>query len=273
MEEEFVVIGAGWGRTGTMSLKTALEMLNIKTYHMEECFKHRDANFWTNLSIKNHVPNNDITKNPFFNVFGKRGFRAAVDFPAASYYKTLMKAYPNAKVILTVRDSNEWYKSCEDTIFTTMPDYPGTSSGVRIIFGLNIPGVGFTQMFHKTMTEDAFSITEGEWDKSRIIKAYEAHNEEVMKEVPSDRLLVLDFSKGDGRWDKLCPFLNLSVPNGTPFPKVNYRSSFQFNIKVYSVLGVMLGCLLLGIPFLFQAQSLIQGDKKKQKQMIQENLL
>jgi len=276
-KDDFVVVGAGWGRTGTMSLKKALEILGIKTYHMEECFKYRDAQFWTSIS-NNHSNNNDdiklINENTFSEVFGKRGFRAALDFPAVSYYKTLMKVYPDAKVILTKRDSEEWYKSCEDTIFTTMPDYPGTSQGVRVIFGLNITGVGFTQMFNKTMTQDAFAIVDGEWDKSKIIRAYEAHNEEVIREVPTDRLLILDFSKGDGQWDKLCQFLNLPIPNGISFPKVNDRSSFQFNIKVYSVLGFIVGCLLLGIPFIFQAQSLIPPVKSKTTTAkLKENLL
>ena len=248
--KEFMIIGAGWGRTGTTSLKNALEIVNIKTYHMEECFKYRDAVFWTNISNANGNAN----RNTFDKIFEKRGFQAALDFPAVSYYKTLMKNYPDAKVILTKRDSEEWYKSCVDTIFTTMPDYPDTSIGIRIIFALHLPGMGFTQMFRKTMTEDAFHLFDGKWNKSRILKAYEEHNEEVMQDVPSDRLLVLDFSKGDGNWEKLCPFLDRSIPYGTPFPRMNDKTSFQFKIQMYSIFGFLFGGFLFGIiSFLFLA--------------------
>lgn len=240
------VIGAGWGRTGTMSLMTALNRIGLKSYHMNECFAQNDALFWIKVS------DGEKSDSDFAEVFNKKGYQAAMDFPASIYYKRLMKQYPDAKVILTIRDAESWYQSCCETIFKTMPDYEHTSIGIRLIFGTGLSGWHFKEMFAKTMTRDAFGNA---FNKEAIIEAYNKHNEEVRRTVPTDKLLVLDLSKGEGSYDTLCSFLD--VPSPSPdeaFPKVNDALTFSRQIEIYNVLGISIGVLGLGIPFLFRAK-------------------
>ena len=99
------VICAGWGRTGTRSLKYALERLTGEpSYHMQNILLNkRDAKIWHNLIFKNQK---NIDWEEIYNSYG-----ACLDFPSCNYYKELMAYYPNAKVILTVRDSNSWIKA------------------------------------------------------------------------------------------------------------------------------------------------------------------
>jgi hypothetical protein len=96
-EKDLIVIGAGWGRTGTHSLYEALTMLGFKTYHMVENFKNQDVAFWT----KKFKDPNSVG---IHEVLGKKGYDATVDWPAAPFYEEMMERYPNGKVILTLRD-------------------------------------------------------------------------------------------------------------------------------------------------------------------------
>ena len=107
------VIGAGMGRTGTESLKLALEQLGFgKCYHMYELIKD-NSRFpcWLQLE-KGEVPDYAVLFD---------GYQSAVDFPAALYYREFMKQYPDAKVILTVRDAGSWYDSASKTILKGIP--------------------------------------------------------------------------------------------------------------------------------------------------------
>ena len=99
------VICAGWGRTGTRSLKYALEYLNGQpSYHMQNILlSKKDAKKWHDSIFLN---NHEFNWEEIFNDYG-----ACLDFPSCNYYKELMVAYPDAKVILTVRDSESWIKS------------------------------------------------------------------------------------------------------------------------------------------------------------------
>lgn len=128
-QTEVKVIGAGWGRTGTMSFKTAMEILGMKCYHMIEVFKNDDADFWRRLA------ENDPTAD-LHEVLGARGFEATSDFPSSAFVEEQMKRYPNAKVILTYRDPEKWYRSCCDTIFQAQADYEGCGFGTRVFLGL-----------------------------------------------------------------------------------------------------------------------------------------
>ena len=104
------VIGAGFGRTGTMSLKVALEELGFgPCYHMSEVFAHPEhVELWRAAAQGKEVD--------WEQIFG--GYRATVDWPACSFYGELMEKYPDAKVILTVRDPQRWYESAYNTIYT-----------------------------------------------------------------------------------------------------------------------------------------------------------
>ena len=200
-ENKIEVIGAGWGRTGTSSLKEALEILGFPTYHMTEILANGPAHtsFWS------HAADNRSEKHDFPSVF--KNYRATCDFPSSVFWKEQLEAYPDAKVILTVRDAEKWYASCCQTIFRMSPDSPHTNIGIRTAmdaFGLPVRGLG--PMIRKIITREALGDT---WEKEKVIAAYVAHIQKVKDEVPPEKLLVFEISQG---WGPLCTFLGVPVP-------------------------------------------------------------
>lgn len=194
------VIGAGYGRTGTMSLKLALEQLGFgPCYHMVEVFKNPQAPGWWIEAAEGHP---DWEK-----IFA--GYVATVDWPNATFYKELADAYPEAKVILTLRDPEAWFKSTQDTIFAR--DFPPDSDDPWIKMVGKVVGDLFDRRMH---------------DKETLISVYNRHNETVRRVIPKERLLVYEVSQG---WAPLCEFLGVPVPEG-PMPKVNSTEEFQQNI-------------------------------------------
>lgn len=191
------VIGAGWGRTGTASLKLALEMLGFAPcYHMMEVIANPPfMPLW--MDVAKGRPDWD-------RIFA--GYKATVDFPACLHWRALRARWPDAKLILSRRQSSEWYESTQETIFSarireTVADSP---------FGLMLDAV-----LHKPLGVPLD-------DRERLIAAYERHNEEVIAEVPKDRLLVFEAKDG---WGPLCQFLDVPVPE-VAFPRVNSREEF-----------------------------------------------
>jgi hypothetical protein len=104
------------------------------------------------------------------------------------------------------------------------------------------------RQLHKIVTRDAFK---GDWSKENVIRAYEAHNQNVIDSVPSDRLFVLDWSKLEG-WGPLCSFLGVPEP-AQPVPHVNDTAEFQAMTNRIAWGGLIVGALGLGIPFLMAA--------------------
>lgn len=204
------VIGAGFGRTGTTSLKAALETLGFgRAYHLTEVFTHpAHARFWE--AARRGEP---VDWEAFFS-----GYGVAVDWPACAFYGEMMEAFPEASVILTVRDPGRWYES----IFSTIYQVRRVSAGplaVRSAFalaGLFAPGVtGIARLADRLVWEDTF---DGRFeDRAHAIETFRYHNEEVRRRVPPERLLVFDVREG---WAPLCDFLNVAVPDG-PFPHLN----------------------------------------------------
>jgi hypothetical protein len=193
------VIGAGFGRTGTLSLKLALEQLGFgPCYHMVEVFKNPSAAGWW-VDAADGKP--DWEK-----IF--EGYSATVDWPNATFYAELADAYPEAKVILTERDPEAWFASTQATIFSNLmpPDDPSA----------------FNQMFRKVIGR---LFDDRMRDHDHVIDVYRRHNAEVRRRIPADRLLVYDVAEG---WGPLCAFLGVQVPDG-PMPKVNSTEEFQAN--------------------------------------------
>lgn len=223
------VIGAGFGRTGTTSLKEALEALGFdKCYHMGEVFENDGhAKFWYEASIGQPVNWDELFA----------GYQATLDWPACTFYKELMVQYPDAKVLLTVRDPERWYDSVFNTIHRMSQILPGWlgwfSSDVRL--GMN--------MFHNLVWKETFH---GKFtDKQYTIDIFNQHIAEVKRIVPPERLLVYEVKQG---WEPLCDFLNLPIPPDKPFPHANDREQFQQIIKQYSRLrfvSAAVGLLLL----------------------------
>src|SRR6185436_1486507 len=160
------VIGAGFGRTGTMSLKLALEQLGFgPCYHMVEVFKNPQAPQWW-IDAADGKP--DWAK--IFN-----GYNATVDWPNCTYYAELAEAYPDAKVILTERDPEAWFKSTQETIFPNQAP-PDT-------------GQPFDTMVRKVIAP-LFDFRMREHD--HVIDVFKKHNAEVRRRTPAERLLVYE---------------------------------------------------------------------------------
>ncbi len=195
------IIGAGFGRTGTFSTKTALEELGFgPCYHMVELFEHPEAQkLWEALVAGEPVRWDDIF----------RGYQSSVDWPACAFYKEQMDAYPDAKVLLTVRDPERWYESVRSTIYRAPDDVP--------------PDNAHAQMVSKLIWQGTF---DGRFeDKDYAIAVFNRHNEEVQRLVPPEKLLVYNVKEG---WEPLCVFLGVPIPD-KPFPHLNDRDSFIAN--------------------------------------------
>ena len=204
------VIGAGFGRTGTTSLKAALEELGFgPSYTLGEIFRNPEhVRVWEAAATGEKVGWEGFLA----------GYEVAVDWPACSFYEELMEAFPEASVILTVRDPAEWYDSTRSTIhglrWLTAGPLP-----LRATFALAAPfapgPVGAVRLAESLVWENTF---EGRFeDRDYAMSAFERHNEEVRLRVPPERLLVFDVREG---WDPLCEFLGLEVPD-EPFPHLN----------------------------------------------------
>lgn len=195
------IIGPGFGRTGTSSLRTALEHLGFGPCH--HMFEVRDnpeqLPGWQAAAAGGTVD--------FDALFA--GYRAQVDWPGARYWEELSGFYPSAKVILTVRDPEEWFNSISATIvpFLAAPH--------------DIPYVAeLAEMAKRLINEQVFDGRMGHRDHA--IRVFNAHVARVKETIPKKRLLVYDVSEG---WDPLCTFLDREVPTVT-FPHLN--SSRQF---------------------------------------------
>ncbi|WP_170970948.1 sulfotransferase family protein [Ilyomonas limi] len=213
------IIGSGLGRTGTHSLKLALEMLGFgKCYHMAELFEHPDQVVYFEQAEKGGPVNWEA-------LF--QGYQSAVDYPVARYYKQLMAYYPNAKIIHTIRDAESWYQSASQTIIWASK--PSLGRILQLL--LKLP---FSPELRKQMPvlKHNGKLIELEFgkdykNKEEVIRRYNQHNEEVLKTVPEEKLLIFNSKEG---WEPLCNFLNVPVPN-TPFPKSNSRDEFVNRIK------------------------------------------
>ena len=210
------VIGAGFGRTGTMSLKVALEELGFgPCYHMIELFSHPEqVKLWEVASRGKPVDWGELFS----------GYRATTDWPGCSFYEELMVRYPDAKMILTVRDPQRWYESTYNTIYGMRRMI---SSPVFRLVGLFRPGMSrAARMNDHLIWEDTFGG--GLEDRARAIEVFERHNEEVRERVPPDKLLVYEVKEG---WKPLCEFLGVEVPEDKPFPHLNDTDTFRKMVR------------------------------------------
>ena len=193
------VVGAGLGRTGTHSLKLALEqLLGGPCYHMIEVFGHPDhVPMWRDAALGKPTDWDELFKD----------YVATVDWPGASVWEPIAEHYPDALVLLSVRDSADaWWKSASNTIFLAIENQAKE----------NPAWYEMIQAMFTTFTPD--------WQKEDAAKAaYEAHNAHVRATVPPERLI--DYTAGSG-WEPPCAALGVPVPDA-PFPHVNSTEEFR----------------------------------------------
>lgn len=198
------VIGSGFGRTGTLSTKHALELLGLgPCHHMEEVVRRpSQGRGWL------RVANGDT---PDWQTL-LADYESCVDFPASVVWKDLLAAFPDAKVLHTVRDPDQWYDSTASTIFRAS-EY--ISGWVRSLTPAGYPIKVAETMVWKGLFDDRFE------DREHAIAVYEAWTQDVVDSVPADRLLVFEVAEG---WEPLCRFLDRPVPD-VPFPRVNDKAA------------------------------------------------
>lgn len=197
------IIGSGFGRTGTMSTKMALEQVGFgPCHHMSEVMQN-PAQLAKWKSIASGTPVN------WADVFA--GYRAQVDWPGAAVWEQTVKAFPDAKVVHTERPENEWWNSFSVTIgkfFSIVPQ-------------LEVPP--HIQDFFEIMAGWFMANTFADHaDRATAIAAYRQNNQKVRNMVSGNRLLVFHVQEG---WEPLCRFLNVPVPD-SPFPRSNPRGEF-----------------------------------------------
>ena len=195
------VIGTGVGRTGTTSLRIAIDQLGLgPCHHMDQVIE----------DIPRHVPlwSAALAGKPDWAAI-YNGFASAVDWPTAGFFRELYAAYPSAKFILTHRNPESWADSFCETIYkllaedseipAEMRDWVKMCSGV-------VARTGFPQGL----------------DRDALIEKFVGHNNAVRAAIPADQLLVYQVKEG---WGPLCDFLGIAAPEEA-FPRTNNRQEF-----------------------------------------------
>lgn len=196
------VIGAGLGRTGTLTLRAALTELGLAPcHHMHEVFANpAQGLFWARAARGEAVDWEEVFA-PYL---------ASVDWPSCHFYRQLAARYPEAQVILTLRDPERWYESMNETILRVMEMAMGEPAG-------SVPPE--RQFGRLIIAEQTFG---GDFSKANVIAAFNRHVAAVRETIPAQRLLVYEVAEG---WAPLCDFLKLAVPD-SPFPRTNSREEF-----------------------------------------------
>ena len=196
---EIAVVGAGVGRTGTHSLKIALEQLvGGRCHHMVEI-----------LGDPSQIPAwmDAIDGKPVDWPAMLSNYRTIVDWPGASFWPELSKAFPDALVLLSVRDPESWYRSASNTIFLAFDHMPPEL----------VPWMDAVRRLMGERFSDRLD------DPTAMMDAFVRHNDAVRAAVPASRLL--EWSAGDG-WEPICDRLGLPVP-AEPFPVTNTTGEFR----------------------------------------------
>ena len=202
------VIGSGFGRTGTKSLKIALEQLGFTPCHhmLEVRPTPGQVDFWYDIAMGKPVD--------WHAVFAD--FRAAVDWPSCNYWREMAAAFPHAKIIHTRRPPEEWWNSFSRTIMESLQSRPPTDDPIRH---------RMAEMVDRIINHDVFGGRMD--DKTTALAAFQQREDEVRAAIAPDRLLIFEASDG---WDRLCPFLDVPAPE-VPYPFTNTTEDFRAALR------------------------------------------
>jgi hypothetical protein len=194
------VVGSGLGRTGTKSLQSALNILGFgPCHHMVEVFAHPESmKLWIEAGAGR--PDWDA-------IFA--GYHSQVDYPGAHYWRELAAYYPNAKILHSVRDPDQWFDSTQATIFA-QETHAGMPPAAAEFFA------SFLGIWREHLHDRAF-----------MTEHFRRHTEEVVRVIPPDRLLIYQVGQG---WEPLCKFLEVPIPD-VAFPSENSRAEFVARVK------------------------------------------
>lgn len=195
------IIGTGVGRTGTYSLRLAINQLGLgPCHHMEEVID--------NLPTQQPLWSEALKGNPDWGAIYE-GYESAVDWPTAAFFRELIKAYPSAKFILTHRSPESWAESFTGTIYKLIAERDQAPPELK----------AWLEMVNNVVSKTGF---QGGLEHEDLMQAFVAHNEAVKKTIPASQLLVYEVKEG---WEPLCEFLGVPVPD-EPFPRSNRREEF-----------------------------------------------
>ncbi len=207
------LIGAGLPRTGTLTQKVALEMLGVgPCYHWVDILADLDGQvpLWDGAMDGSVEPATIL-----------EGYRSTADWPGGHFYRQLMDAYPEAKVLLSVRDPERWERSFRETIV----DMCYGESLIRLLSSaraqVDPTWRGYLDFVARMFWSEQGTFPGGH-EPGELIDAFIAHNEAVKRNVPAERLLVWEVTEG---WEPLCAFLGVEVP-AEPLPHANDRATF-----------------------------------------------
>lgn len=215
------VIACGLSRSGTLSLKFALDHLGFRCYHGIHLLDPQHSKLWLKATPRQSFTRDDLE--PILH-----GYTAIADFPAGCFYKELMVTFPDAKVILNTRDPEQWYQSCLRTVWSFQR---------KILLRMFRPA--FWRFAETAFFAGKF---EGRFEEREFaIGVYERHIEEAQRHVPKEKLLL--YQNKDG-WAPLCDFLKVRIPDDT-FPSVNDTQSMKrFINRTERALGVLLAAYI-----------------------------
>lgn len=195
------VIGAGVGRTGTYSLKLAVNQIGFgPCHHMEEVLHNMPAQvpLWSAASSG---------QADWLRIYS--GYGSAVDWPTACFFRELASEFPEARFVLTQRDPERWADSFSATIYKLLAGKDEAPEEMQ----------GWLEMASVVIANTGFPLGLG---PDELVRAFKAHNEAVIETIPADRLLVFEVKQG---WGPLCDFLGVPVPD-VEFPRTNHREEF-----------------------------------------------
>lgn len=219
------VIGAGFGRTGTLSLRAALVRLGFGPCdHMQENFDRPERFVLWLDAYQRKQQGKPIDWRPLLD-----GYQAIVDWPGAAFWQELAAAHPDARIILTVRDPDRWYDSVRATIYRVRAWRDRSLAGRAFLAAL---AALFPPLRRGLRVADAI-IWDGTFsgqfaDREQALAMVAAHQRAVQDALDPERLLVLDVRDG---WEPLCAFLGVPVPVGEPFPHLNDAGSFHQHVQ------------------------------------------
>lgn len=221
------LIGAGLPRTATTTQMIALEMLGLPCYHMRDMMSDLE----TSVPQFRKAFEGDADWDEIF-----EGKQSTVDWPASYYYRDLMDVYPDAKVLLSVRDADGWVKSMQSTITQLWFGDNLVHRLTQARYLIDPPFAAWIDLLTEMnwgTERGAFGGTEGE--AGPMAEAMERWNRTVIDTVPEERLLV--WNPKDG-WEPLCEHLDLPVPE-EPLPNVNDTENFQKNLMIGPAIGAL----------------------------------
>jgi hypothetical protein len=208
------LIGVGFGRTGTMSLKAAIEELGSPCFHMIDLImgenRERDLAYWVRVADGEPVDWSEVFE----------PWEATIDWPACSRWEQLVDAFPEAPVLLNVRDFDGWYASCANTILAVKQ--AALAGELPEDANRDGPSPALWGVIDKLIWEGDF---QGRFDdRDWVRQMYADRIETIKRTVSSDRLIVWELGK-DG-WEPIADALGVKAPD-KPFPRLHDTNEFR----------------------------------------------